>query len=912
MAADLLADQIRSIETAGRVVPEARVLALRDALFALVLQDLGAAASHQTALLALCDSPNVDAAGAVLLHRALGEMFVFLGRTKDADTHFRVAVERAREIDRPDLFGRAVVGWVHVLGLLGREPEARRWAASGRKALTALDDVEYLAKLAINEGNLAYHEGAFRVAAKLYRTAAAHFARSGADAYTSLQVKVNEAIALTQLGSFDAARRVFGEVEDEAERHELHYIVAHARFNRAELERILGRYREALADLESASEIFEKAEAIDLRASAERTRSELLLELGLPEDAAIIAAGSARAFQAEGMKQDAGISHVIAARASRLAGDVALLEASLRSGRECLDGHPLELAELRLENVLLDLEVGAFDAARDELEQLERSEHSGTLFAERLTLARIRLEMDTGRLDTAEARAQRRMRSRRPLRLTHRMDLYRLAGGIALRSGNPGRASRRWTRASVDLEAYRRLLPNATLRGAGFGQKLDVYLDLMRLELERTRPRVDRLLSWSEAARARLLKDRLRKDGQRDLDRFAAERWQLSQLLVRLETERGDPRVSRELEVEITRKEAALAAKLRTVADADSTPQARPESQEFTSFIGEDEVCVSYFCLPPRVVAFVLSRQTLDCIPLETPLAEIDDSIDRFRFQLDNAAAGGWYRGADTLPGRSLDRSLHQLYEALLAPLEQYLRGAKRLLVVPHRRLHQVPFECFFAVHEPLRQLVVSRVPALQVLGNRGRTRRNIDSVTVLGLNHPDLRSIPIEVDRVAASGGGGRCHATADLTRDAVLGSLEASGALHIATHARFREQNPAFSHFLCNDGAVFVDDLDRVRARSGFVFLSACETGRVAGVRGDELVSVAHSFLSAGVNRLVATRWAVDDEATLEFVGRFYEHLWSERSPDPAVALHDAMISSSDSGRHLFEWGGFSAFDA
>ncbi|MEZ4647943.1 MAG: CHAT domain-containing tetratricopeptide repeat protein [Candidatus Eisenbacteria bacterium] len=913
MAADLLADEIRSIESSDGVVPEARILALRDAVFALAPQDLSAAASHRPALLRLCEAPRIGQAGRVLLERTLGELSVFLGRPSEADTHYRSAVQLADRLTRPDLFGRTVVGWVHVLGLLGRSEEARRWAAKGRRALEGLGDTQYLGKLAINEGNLAYHDGRFRAAAEFYRSAARYFEESGADAFTRLQVRINEAIALTQLGRIDAARGVFGDAEKEASERGLAYLVAHIRFNRAELERITGRYRDALTDLESASRMFEETGTIDLEASAQRTRSEILLELGLPVDAAAIAAASAGAFRSEGMLQDAGISYVIAARACRITGDLEESDAFLISADECLEGHPHERAEVELERLLLDLERGAAEVARGRLERLVGQGKSLPHFGERLALAGIRLDLDCGRLAEAEDAAQRRIRSRRPLRLSHRIELYRLAGKVAHRSGDVRRAGRRWERAASHLEDYRCLLPNTTLRGAGFGQRLDVYLDLMRVELERSRPRVHRLLGWSESARARLLKDRLVGEARRDFDRLGGERRQLSQLLIRLaEGGRSDPKAARELEMEIARKEEDLAAKLRTLPDVSPAPVSLLGPAKISSALGEGEVCVSYFCLPPGVVAFVLSSRSIECIPLPTPWTEIDESLDRFRFQLDNAAAGGWSRDPGTLPACALDRALRHLYASLLEPLETHLVGATRLLVAPHQRLHQVPFECLFTVEDRLRGLIVSRIPAVHVLPTRRRSLQPIASVTVLGLQNGSFPAIPVEVARVARTCGDPRTGHAAALTRDAVLSALEEHGALHIASHARFREQNPAFSHVLCDDGAVFVDDLDRTRARRDFVFLSACETGRVAGQRGDELVSVAHSFLSAGVRRLVATRWAVDDEATLEFVGKFYEHLWEDPRPDPAAALHATMTAFSASGRHLFDWGGFSSFEA
>ena len=59
--------------------------------------------------------------------------------------------------------------------------------------------------------------------------------------------------------------------------------------------------------------------------------------------------------------------------------------------------------------------------------------------------------------------------------------------------------------------------------------------------------------------------------------------------------------------------------------------------------------------------------------------------------------------------------------------------------------------------------------------------------------------------------------------------------------------------------------------------------------------MVGIARAFLFAGARSVVATLWAISDEATLEFMKSFYQHLRGGESA--SSALHRAMKCLRDS---------------
>jgi CHAT domain-containing protein len=100
-----------------------------------------------------------------------------------------------------------------------------------------------------------------------------------------------------------------------------------------------------------------------------------------------------------------------------------------------------------------------------------------------------------------------------------------------------------------------------------------------------------------------------------------------------------------------------------------------------------------------------------------------------------------------------------------------------------------------------------------------------------------------------------------------------------------------------------VFAMDLRSVR----LVALSGCETGRGLVSPGDDVVSMAASFLHAGAPSLLVSLWRVEDEATSRLMRGFYEN-WLEKGMDKSRALREAKLALlGGEFRHPRQWAGF-----
>jgi len=139
----------------------------------------------------------------------------------------------------------------------------------------------------------------------------------------------------------------------------------------------------------------------------------------------------------------------------------------------------------------------------------------------------------------------------------------------------------------------------------------------------------------------------------------------------------------------------------------------------------------------------------------------------------------------------------------------------------------------------------------------------------------------------------------------------------IHFATHGLLNSQSPELSGLvlsLVNEqgesqlGVLRLGDIYKLKLSADLVVLSACRTGLGKEVRGEGVMGLTRGFMHAGVPRVIASLWSVDDAATSEFMTRFYRGLLNEKQ-SPAAALRAAQISmwKGKQWRSPYYWAAF-----
>jgi CHAT domain-containing protein len=139
----------------------------------------------------------------------------------------------------------------------------------------------------------------------------------------------------------------------------------------------------------------------------------------------------------------------------------------------------------------------------------------------------------------------------------------------------------------------------------------------------------------------------------------------------------------------------------------------------------------------------------------------------------------------------------------------------------------------------------------------------------------------------------------------------------VHFATHGFLNDEHPELSGLVLSlfdrqgipqDGFLRLHDIYSLKLPVELVVLSACNSGLGKEVRGEGLVGIVRGFMYAGAERLLASLWKVDDEATAALMKRFYQHML-QQGETPATALRKAQLEMSSQKRWQapYYWAAF-----
>jgi CHAT domain-containing protein len=98
--------------------------------------------------------------------------------------------------------------------------------------------------------------------------------------------------------------------------------------------------------------------------------------------------------------------------------------------------------------------------------------------------------------------------------------------------------------------------------------------------------------------------------------------------------------------------------------------------------------------------------------------------------------------------------------------------------------------------------------------------------------------------------------------------------------------------------NGFLRLYDLYNLKLSADLVVLSACQTALGKEIKGEGLVGLTRGFMYAGVPRVVASLWQVEDRASAELMKRFYQGML-DRGLRPASALRAAQVSMQSDNR-------------
>lgn len=891
-------------------------------------QALGAAAALQS-LSQIRPNAEIEALSAW----AAGLKALIDGQMQQAISELEDSQRRFLSLGKTHTAAATQVSKLIALSMLGRYEEAIECGLRAREEFLSNNDFLAAGKIEHNIGNLYFRRDRYHDAEVFQSSARERFAALNDQKQLAM---VNSCLANTHalLHKFTSAEDLFDQALKQATAAGQQVAVASIEGNIGLFALLQGRYDRALDYLERSRQRYTTLGLTMQAVLAEHEIADTYVELNLAAEALAIYERVIPIFAEHGLRAEQARANAYGGRALMLLGRTKEAQRWLHQAQRlyAAEENPVGAAIVELTHAQLLYREAKFEGARMLAGQAEPALLiSGSW--QRLLLARwLRSEADRALGDLSAARELLE-------RTLHEAEAHgqpQIAerclsslGAVALEEGDLDLAEVNFKKAIELTEELRAPLPGEEFRTAFFSNRMSSYHELAKLCLADGDKRAVEALGFVERARSRALADALagritlsteaRDDFevhlQGQVEKLRGELNYLYNQMHRsvrgaVQIQNPDSQLERGL-LERERKLLEISRQLQhRGAKKDATR--REEEAYFSiaqlqSALGSERALVEYTTIDDQLIAFVVTSDGLEVVRDLGSETEIASEIERFRFQID-ALRYGSTQVRNHLPALTerTRRHLRSLYDRLLRTIEPMI-GERQLVIVPHRALHYLAFQ---ALHDGKGYLIerrqVSFAPSAVVLQQcLDRPKYDFQNAVLLGVAdeqipgvHQELRAfdhIFPQVDRFLDKA------ATAEVLRRNSTGV----DVLHLACHAQFRSDNPLFSSLKLGDGWFTARDAYGLKLNCGLVTLSACETGMNEVAPGEELMGLARGFLSAGSPTVMMSLWTVDDEATAELMGTFYDELAGTKSP--AAALRAAQIKLLKQRPHPFFWSPF-----
>jgi CHAT domain-containing protein len=725
------------------------------------------------------------------------------------------------------------------------------------------------------------------------------------------EVLATLALAYYQVDDFETAEALNTRATAVFEREGKLELAARMRRNFARFAAGRGDYSKALAAVLPGRRTLLQIGRIDAAAHLGQVGVDCLIRLNRPVEAAELAAVVEAEFESVGGRIEAAATHGLHAVALAQVGQAQAALIQLQKADELFgvvnwDAGP---SNVRLGRAVVLGETGRWGEALAEAETVrdELRRRGSVARAVQADLVRARALRELGEPHAAAAAAREALElvSNRLLPWLS-YHAWRLLGELARDTGDESGALTAFLEAIGNLERVQgRILTE--YRATFLADKADVFEAAVDLLLRQGK--IEQAFDVVERGKSRALVDALAGGLDIRIRPTSPQQAQLADELASLrrkhdalvELPEADVEV-RELELRITR----ILEELRLAGAADLERLSLLEGRVYSpqSQLGPRTALLEYFRIGHDLALFIMDADGLRSVRLSGALPRLYRLQTPLRLNLDAAVEEPRQRTKLEPNARAL---LQRTYDVLLRPVRDWLEAYDRLIVVPHGRLHQLPFG---ALHDGEGYLIerfeIATAPSASSLTFCLRPRARVGRRVLVG-GHSAEGALPGAIEEAQAVadiyGANAELLLEEDLKLDVLKERAREADLIHLAAHGVSRLDAPLFSHLRLADGHQTALDCFDLELDAYLVTLSACESGTGAISAGDEQIGLPRAFLYAGARAVIHSLWRIDDRFTRTLMERFYAEL--NAGAGRAAALRTAQLEQLRAGPvHPFLW--------
>ncbi len=351
---------------------------------------------------------------------------------------------------------------------------------------------------------------------------------------------------------------------------------------------------------------------------------------------------------------------------------------------------------------------------------------------------------------------------------------------------------------------------------------------------------------------------------------------------------------------------------------------------------------LEYLVTDKKTWLFVLTRSAdarkakarVQVFTLNVSAKELSERSSHFRQQL--ASHDLLYR-----------QTAAELYELLLGPARELLKGKRLLTIVPDAALWELPFQALQPTpgHHLIEDSAIAYAPSLTVLRDMNKARadtrggagttpapmsllavgnpvlgtQNAERLEALPMNS-ELTPLPEAEEQVKALQRlYGAEHSKVYIGPDAREERIKADAGkyriLHLATHGIYDDASPMYSHLVLGneatnaheDGVLEAWEIMNLDLHADLVVLSACETARGHVGAGEGMIGLTWSLFVAGSPSTVVSQWKVDAASATTLMLEFHRGMRAGNSKADALQQATLKILQDKKYRHPFYWAPF-----
>ena len=239
--------------------------------------------------------------------------------------------------------------------------------------------------------------------------------------------------------------------------------------------------------------------------------------------------------------------------------------------------------------------------------------------------------------------------------------------------------------------------------------------------------------------------------------------------------------------------------------------------------------------------------------------------------------------------------ALSTLYDLIIEPIQDLFLGGE-LIFIPYGPLCLAPFAAFKDPNskylcESFRIRVAPSLTSLKMIADCPADYHHKSGALLVGDPLTELPPLPCAREEVEMIGRmlGITPLIGENATKNEVLRTLSSVALVHIAAHGDMKTGEIALASTEgMKKDILTMRDVLGVQMRPRLVVLSCCQSAN-GEIKAEGVVGIARAFLGAGARSVLVSLWAIDDQATLEFMKNFYYHLAEGKTA--SESLNQAM---------------------